>query len=345
MDPALAKEVICNYMQEVGTELVEIDFFGGEPLLEFDFIRDIVDWFHTRSWKKKHRFLIATNGTILNEKMKDWLYKYRKCVTVGLSIDGTKTAHDLCRSNSYDSVFENLPFFKKYWHHQPAKMTICADTIPYTCESVIELEDMDILFTANLTFENNWGNDKYKYKLLDIYEDQLSSLVDFYTERTDLYPVSPLLTSVPDFLGIPGFIEKNKEEIKRFCGAGHEMVVIDTDGSIYPCHRFIPWVTGKSAPKKNVNCQTVWKQEKCAECKLIHLCPTCAGYNWEIFGDTGIRTTFHCESFKLEVMASCMIQWKRLRKKINNVNIMTIEEKIQIKRYLDAVSELLEKGI
>jgi uncharacterized protein len=345
MNPTLAKEIICNYMQEEVTDFVEIDFFGGEPLLAFDFIREVVDWFHTCSWNKKHHFLIGTNGTILNEDIKDWLYKNRRCVTVGLSLDGTKTAHDICRSNSYDSVYKNLPFFKKYWYHQPAKMTICTDTIPYTCDSVIELEEMDLLFTANLAFENAWGDEQNKSSLLEIYEDQLSRLVDFYSERTDLYPVGPLLTSVPDYLGIPGINEMKKKEIKRYCGAGHEMLVIDTDGSIYPCHRFIPWITGKPAPKEKVNCQTVWNPVKCAECKLIHSCPTCAGFNWEINGDTGIRTTFHCESFKLEVMASCMIEWKRMQKKLDDVNTMTIEEKIQIKRYLDAVSELLEKGI
>jgi len=264
---------------------------------------------------------------------------------VGLSLDGTKTAHDLCRSNSYDAVYKNLPFFKKYWYQQPAKMTICTDTIPYTFDSVIELEKMDILFTANLAFENDWGDEKNKSRLLKIYEDQLSRLVDFYSEKTDLYPVTPLLTAVPDYLGIPGFNEMEQKEIKRFCGAGHEMMVVDTDGSIYPCHRFIPWISGKSAPKENVNCQTVWKPEKCAGCKLIYSCPICAGFNWEINGDTGIRTTFHCEAFKLEVMASCLIEWKRLQKKMDDVNTMTIEEKIQIKRYLDAVSELLEKGI
>ena len=62
MDPSLAKEIISNYMQEEGTDFVEIDFFGGEPLLEFDFIREVVDWFHTRKWNKKHRFLIGTTA-------------------------------------------------------------------------------------------------------------------------------------------------------------------------------------------------------------------------------------------------------------------------------------------
>jgi radical SAM protein with 4Fe4S-binding SPASM domain len=41
-----------------------------------------------------------------------------------------------------------------------------------------------------------------------------------------------------------------------FCGAGHEMVTVDVDGEVYPCHRFLPWVTGKPAPKGQTNFQS-----------------------------------------------------------------------------------------
>ena len=344
MDISIAKEVISYYMEEEGTDFVEIDFFGGEPLLAFELIRDVVDWFHTRKWEKKHRFMIGTNGTILNEEIKEWLYKNRSCITVGLSLDGTKTAHDLCRSNSYDLVIKNLPFFQKYWPNQPAKMTICTDTIPYAADGVIELEEMGLLFTANIGFENQWGDEAKKEKLLDIYEQQLSRLIEFYLERPHLYPASLILTSVPEYLGIPNLDEMNKKEIKRFCGAGHEMVVIDVDGSKYPCHRFIPWITKKAAPGVEVNCQTTWKPEKCSNCKLLPSCPTCAGFNWEINGETGIRSTFHCESFKREVMASCILEWKRLRQKMKTETMLTIEDKKMVKRRINAILELIDNG-
>jgi uncharacterized protein len=345
MDISVAKNAICQYMEEDGVELVEIDFFGGEPLLGFDFIRDLVEWFHTKTWNKRHIFFIGTNGTILTESIREWLYKNRQCVQVGLSLDGNKTAHDLCRSNSYDIVQKNLPFFLKHWPHQACKMTVCADTVPYMAEGIIELEEKGILFTANIAFENHWSDDSNKEKLLRLVEDQLARLVDYYEERPYLYPVSPLLTSVPDYLGIPSYDEYSTREIKRFCGAGHEMVVIDVDGTRYPCHRFIPWVTKKESPVEKVNCQTAWKPDQCSKCKLIHSCPTCAGYNWEMNGDTGHRTTFHCESFKLEVMASCVLEWKRLRKKLGNKGSLTNEEVIQAKTRVDAIGEFIENPV
>jgi radical SAM protein with 4Fe4S-binding SPASM domain len=345
MDVSIAKEAIRNYMEKDGYDYINIDFFGGEPFIAFDFIRDVVDWFHSQTWDKEHVFQIGTNGTILNEEIKEWLYKNRRCVKVGFSIDGTKIAHNLCRSNSYDLLIKNIPFYKKYWPNQPAKMTICAETIPYVADGVIELEEMDLLFTANMAFEDHWGDEVNKEKLLDIYEEQLTRLVDYYNQHSHLYPVSPLLTSIPEYLGIPNYSEMSSKEIKRFCGAGHEMVVVDIDGSTYPCHRFIPWITKKTSPGENANCQKAWKPEKCAQCKLIHSCPTCAGYNWEVNNDTGMRTDYHCESFKREVMASCLIEWNRLQRKLKSSNILDNDEKKIIKRKLDAMKELIDIGI
>ena len=130
-----------------------------------------------------------------------------------------------------------------------------------------------------------------------------------------------------------------------FCGANHEMAAIDVDGTRYPCHRFMPWITKKPAPKENVNCQNAWKPGKCCQCKLIPSCPTCAGYNWEINGDTGHRTTFHCESYKLEVMASCLLEWKRLRRKLKNIRSMSDKEIVQAKSRLAAIEEFIENPV
>ena len=345
MDFLVAKKAICDSMEEEGFDLLEIHFFGGEPLIAFPLIKEVIDWFPSRSWEKKHRFLIGTNGTILTEEIKEWLYKHRECISVALSLDGTKKAHDLSRSNSYDSIRANLPFFQEYWSKQPAKMTICADTIPYAADGIIELEEMGLMFTANIGFEDQWGDEANKFKLLETYEDQLSRLVDYYSDNAHLFPVSPMLTAVPEYLGIPSLYEDKEKENKRFCGAGHEMSVIDVDGKKYPCHRFIPWVTNRPAPEYDVNCQSAWKPDKCAQCRFIPSCPTCAGYNWEIHGDTGIRSTFHCESFKLEVMASCLIEFKRLRRQFENIDTLEDEQKRKMRMRLDAIWELIENGV
>jgi radical SAM protein with 4Fe4S-binding SPASM domain len=239
---------------------------------------------------------------------------------------------------------KNLTFFKENWPHQPAKMTICAETIPYVAESIIELEEMGINFTANIGFEDIWGDRENKKRLLDIYEQQLDILVEYYANRPGLYPVSPILEALPGYLSLPDHGKSRQKEEKRYCGAGHEMVVVDVDGSTYPCHRFLPWITGKKLPTENANCQTAWQPEECAQCKLILSCPTCAGFNWEINGDTGTRTTYHCDSFKLEVLASAKLEAIKLDNRFNEIDDLNIEEKSKIKNRLESIIDLIETG-
>lgn len=346
MDVSIAQEAITRYMeQDDGYDAIMIDFFGGEPMLGFPFIRDVVQWVDSRKWKKPHRFMIGTNGTILTHEMKEWLEQRKDRLVVGISIDGNKTAHDLCRDNSYDRLIQNLPFFTRHWPDQPAKMTISKETIPHIADSVIHLEETQVYFSANVGFEDFWGDNPEKQQLLDIYEAQLDRLVDYYAQRPELYPVSPLLTAVPEYLGLPRKGTEIKNNNPRYCGAGHEMAVVDLDGKTYSCHRFLPWVTGQPNPPQNANCQTAWAPEECAQCKLIHSCPTCAGFNWETNRDTAIRTTFHCQSFKREVLASSKLAAIRLSQKLSQVDNMSPEEKGKTKKRLEALWELMENGI
>lgn len=224
----------------------------------------------------------------------------------------------------------NFVLMKKFaWHLKP-----------------IEFEEMGLQFTANIAFENFWGNEQEKEMLLKIYENQLSQLVDYYFNHPELFPVSPLLDSVPEYLKLSDENTLNENKIVRYCGAGHEMLVIDVDGNEYPCHRFLPWITGKSAPKDFVNRQLSWQPNKCNECKLILSCPTCVGFNWETNGDTGIRTTYHCESYKLEVLASTRLEALRLGKYTpGELEKFPLTKAQQIKRRLNTVFELIEKGI
>ncbi len=348
MDLSLAKDTITKYMEaDDGYNLVSIDFFGGEPMLAFPLIREVVEWSYSKDWRKDHNFLIGTNGTILTDETKNWLYKNRRNVNIAFSFDGNRITHNLSRDNSYDLVRQNIPFFKKNWPHQAAKMTISAETIPYVADGVIELEEMGLFFTANIGFEDIWGDEIEKNRLLGKYEEQLLQLVDYYSKRPHLYPVSQIMSAVPDYLGLPdyGKAEWEKKNVKRFCGAGHEMIIVDIDGKTYACHRFLPWVTGRPSPGYAVNCQSAWEPDKCAQCKLILSCPTCAGFNWEINNDTGIRSTFHCEAYKLEVLASCRLEAYRLSRSLTELDKMSEKEKKRVKKRLETIWDLIENGV
>jgi len=141
-------------------------------------------------------------------------------------------------------------------------------------------------------------------------------------------------------------IEQLKKETARFCGAGHGMVTVDVDGTIYPCHRFLPFCTGRAAPEKPVNTHTEWKPEKCARCKLVPSCPTCVGLNYQENGDPAIRTTYHCEAFKLGILASCKLEAIRFNRMANSeFEKLSDEKKSNHIRRLDSVIHIIENGI
>jgi uncharacterized protein len=346
MDFDVARQTIKDYMEKDDRfQLVEFGFFGGEPLLSFDFIKNVVDWFHTQKWRKRHRFFIGTNGTILDERMKKWLIANKECVKIGVSLDGNKSAQDINRSNSFDKVISNLPFFREHWPDQIVKATISAETIPYVSESVIYFEEMEIPFSINLVFENIWGENKTK--LLNEYARQLDILVCYYTNHPGLFParivgvdLSSLSPNLQDVFG-----QNRPDQNSRYCGAGHEMVGVEIDGAHYPCHRFSPWITGRKPPIGAVNYHKSWCPDTCNVCRLKVVCPTCIGFNWEVNGDPAIRTTYHCEAFKIQVQASVKLHAQRLLAKNPKDFLTQSKEDIYKTRLLvEGIIEIVDRG-
>ena len=80
------KELLLND----GYEEIEFDFFGGEPFLNFSLIKEITDYIIHYVTNKKVLIFIVTNGTLLNDEIKQWLIENKKYVICGLSLDGTK---------------------------------------------------------------------------------------------------------------------------------------------------------------------------------------------------------------------------------------------------------------
>ena len=346
MEADTAKNAITFYMERDDEfENVSIDFFGGEPFLAFSLIKEVIEWFFSRSWKKRAYFTIATNGTILTPEIKEWLAKYSKHLTLAFSLDGCKEVHDMNRCDSYDKVIENLPFFRKYWPYQSTKFTVNDRTIPLLAKNVLYMEELKLNFIGGIVLEDIWGDAERKKELLRIYEDQLATLVEFYSNRSDLFPPPPLFPVLPEYLGRPrSQIDQLNKETMRFCGAGHEMVTIDVDGTIAPCHRFLTLCTGKPIPTEPVNRQTRWQPEKCAQCQFQLLCPTCAGFNYQENGDTGIRTTYHCEAFKIGLRAACDVEALRLsRLSDSDIDRFSEEEKEAHRRRLDTVLNIIEE--
>ena len=91
---------------------VLLKFMGGEPLLEFDLLRQVYEYVHERYPDVKKMLFATTNGTLLNDEMKAWFHEHRQSFYLGLSIDGTAEVHNHNRSGSFDMIDTRFGFQK-----------------------------------------------------------------------------------------------------------------------------------------------------------------------------------------------------------------------------------------
>ena len=280
----------------------EIQFFGGEPFLEFDLIKKICDYLWHHEWAKEYYCFATTNGTVLTNEMKSWLSTHKKQFVCALSLDGNKKAHDINRCNSYDRI--DLVFFKNTWPFQPAKMTISPESLPFLAESVIELHSNNWTFENNLAYGVDWGSPRLKDELLI----QLKLLADYYIHNPKVKLCRLLNSQLANVL--------SDEKIKRWCGAGVSLKSYDVDGRCYPCHLFTPISTERPTdPVLDFNqlssdCDLI--DEKCEQCTIFNICPTCYGSNYSQNGDVSIRDEYLCANTKICAFVSSYIWLERL---------------------------------
>ena len=316
MSIATAREIAVRHMNDEGPhQTILFDFIGGEPLLVWDVIVSLVEFLHHHKWPKKCGFSFTTNGTLFTDEIKAWLDQH-SCIAFGFSIDGTRTAHNLNRCNSYDRMIQHVPWAldrcKRMGHEKRVKMTISADTIPMIAEGVSELHAMGFdKVDANVPYENIWGN--RLESSMDAYARQLDAMVEYYVQHSDLEPAR--LVSLP-FEKI--LEETNDNEFPRWCGSGNPMICYDVGGHALPCHRFVNVSTGRSYngplsfPPKTWDEVRKAEQSPCDECPFVAACPSCMALNWLENGDVDQRSHWHCGFILLQMKASAKFKILRL---------------------------------
>jgi uncharacterized protein len=206
-----------------------ISFWGGEPLLNFNLIKKIVN--HCRSeYEREFFFSIVTNGTLLSSKILNYLHSEHFHII--LSLDGPEQVHNRnrCFSNGGGSFRLIKPAIQPLISNFPdtlALFTVCPNTVNEmadSCSFLIELGFKRISFSFSFTSEWNMQTEQE-------YLNQLDEVIDLWREaiaKDDHVAILPIENILRYFL-------KNKP-IK--CSAANRMVSIDTNGNIYPCHRF-----------------------------------------------------------------------------------------------------------
>ncbi len=293
----IKRRIESELLADNGFEYIWFIFFGGEPLLRFDTIRDVVEWTQARHWPgKRYRFMIETNATLLDDAKKRWLAERKDDVILSVSLDGSKAAHDRNRSNSYDKVIRHAPFLRETWPTQPVKMTIGPETIADAYEGVVSVAEHGLNAEFDVLFENVWGDRESERRFVRIWADQLAHLVEFYAARPDLPRPSVLSRKLHHLYNVPLSFRRTT------CGAGHEVTCFSPDGQEYPCFRFSPLVV--SNPIQNLDSAPVRRNLRCASCPFEKICTSCEGHNYEANGSIYERTDFHCNFFKISMLAS-----------------------------------------
>lgn len=304
---------------------VEIQFMGGEPLLEFPLIKEVSEWLWVQSMEKQLVVLFApTNGTLLNDEMKSWFYANRNRIQLGLSFDGDQTMQDANRSMSYNHV--DLDYFVNTWPEQSVKMTISPETVKLLSDGVIFLHNKGFKYiSADMAMGTGlaWNQSNLKD-----YQIELGKLCDFYLDNPDLIPFSMLRLNIAS-------VGSGKIDTTKTCSCGEDLVCVDWTGKSYACHLFspvsIPYDKAERSNKMyDFFNHSQFTSETCQRCVLSKICNRCYGMNYLCTNDVTKPSPFHCSAFKIMFAANCRFRLRQAEQKNDEESINTIVKVLSV---------------
>ncbi|MBR1656836.1 MAG: 4Fe-4S cluster-binding domain-containing protein [Synergistaceae bacterium] len=300
---------IFHNIPDYATDGVEIGFIGGEPLMEFNLLRQIFSYVASKYNDIEHIFYATTNGTLLNAEMKEWFSAHKNCFVLGLSLDGAKETHDANRCGSFDSI--DFDFFLKNWPGQGVKMTLSEYSLPRLAENIKFVHGLGFkhIIGVNLAEGSfDWSKEEY----IKILIPQLQELVEFYVENETL--------TLNQMLDRKLYVcESTKKERKKWCGTGTGCVFFDTDGKRYPCSFMTPMTFSQddlqTILSTDFSNDELFIDNKCfEECYLYPLCPICYGANFYNRKTFSVRDKSRCRIQKLIALFAADLHAKRIVK-------------------------------
>lgn len=317
MTTETAKLCILNTIESLDDsyDSVIVQFMGGEPLLNFDLIKEVSEWLWSQTFKVKVRNVHApTNGTILTSAMRDWLVVNKDKFSLALSFDGDRLMHNMNRSGSADGI--DLSFFAETFPDVSVKMTLSPDTIGHFYDGFRFLNEHGFRqIGPSLAIGDNVG---WRKEHLGIMKQQLDLLVDYFLVHPEIERVGNLALPVWNIL--------YEDEPDHTCRVGRDIVCYDYNGKKYPCHIFSPIAmdVAKSMKSTAIDFEEIRNNSgPCKRCVLNNVCSRCFGINYRDRGDCMKPSAFDCAQFKLFFFANCKIQ-TRLAMKNNDHQMQEI---------------------
>lgn len=275
----------------------QIQFFGGEPLLEPKAIKYISSYMDSSPLFKETEKTMVTNGTVINTSVIEMLKKHNILVTI--SVDGTKKYHDLFRTfkingaGSYSLIIHNIKRFLSAGIQTSIQFTINKQMVADYGKGLLNPEEIAESF-AGLgisyihlapvidTCNGEFAFDRYhKALLLRFQSDLMSAFRHHHIQDSKTVEAYSFLT--------------RKLCNKGYCGAGLDEITIDINGDIYPCFMFINnedfllgdtinGITNFSLLEEIEN-NTKNKNKRCVSCPVKDTCNMCIGANYIENGD------------------------------------------------------------
>lgn len=291
---------------------LEIDLMGGEPMMNFPLIKELIEWAEKGNIEVPYIFAMTTNGTLFEDKEKEWFKKHKKSIICCCSYDGNIELQEINRGKN--SKYIDIDFFVKTWPFQNLHMTVSKETLPNLSEGILFAQKKGYPVEVSLAEGINWSKEDSK-----IYKKELEKLAVFYLENSQYKPINLLMR----YLDIVN-PAKDRKVIKKFCGTGSFMTAYEPDGSAYGCHMFSPIVLGENAKQIsdiNFKCNSIANDEICTNCILKHYCPTCAGFNYRFRKDFGLRDKSKCTMHLQEAIISAKFQIKLIAQRKNKLTL------------------------
>ncbi|MDF2843187.1 MAG: Radical domain protein [Herbinix sp.] len=300
---------------------LEIDFFGGEPLMNFQVVKDLVAYGRSleEANNKKFRFTLTTNGVLLNDDVMEFANK--EMSNVVLSIDGRKEVNDRMRPSrngkgSYDLI---VPRYQKLAESRNQTNYYVRGTFTHNNLDFSE----DVKHLADLGFKQisvepvvALPEDAYSIteedlpKLFEEYDKLAQLILEYKKEGKDFNFFHFMI----DLSGGPCVAKRLSG-----CGSGTEYLAVTPWGDLYPCHQFVGEAEflmgnvyeGVKTPelRDEFKLCNVYSKEKCKNCFAKFYCSGgCSANSFKFHGDINNTYDIGCELMKKRVECSIMIQ-------------------------------------